>query len=81
MIKLGATEQSSSPWSGPIVLIPKPDKTYRFCVDYRRLNNITVYDSFSLLRIDDLIDKIGKAKVLTKIDLSKKYCQVPMDEE
>jgi len=81
MIKLGVIEQSSSPWSAPIVLIPKPDRTYRFCVDYRRLNNITVSDSFPLPRIDDLIDTVGKAKFLTKIDLSKGYWQVSMDEE
>lgn len=64
-----------------MVLIPKPDKTYRFCVDYRRLNEVTVPDAFPMPRIDDLIDKVGQAKFLTKIDLSKGYWQVPMDEE
>ena len=81
MLKLGVIEPSSSPWSAPVVLIPKPDKTYRFCVDYRRLNEVTVSDAFPLPRIDDLIDRVGKAKFLTKIDLSKGYWQVPLDEE
>ena len=81
MIQLGVIEPSSSPWAAPVVVIPKPDKTYRFCVDYRRLNEVTVPDAFPMPRIDDLIDKVGKAKYLTKIDLSKGYWQVPMDEE
>ena len=81
MIDLGVIEPSSSPWAAPVVVIPKPDKTFRFCVDYRRLNEVTVSDAFPMPRIDDLIDKVGKAKYLTKIDLSKGYWQVPMDEE
>ena len=81
MLELGVIEPSSSPWSAPVILIPKPDKTYRFCVDYRRLNDVTVTDAFPMPRIDDLIDKVGKAKFLTKLDLSKGYWQVPLDEE
>jgi len=59
----------------------KPDKTFRFSVDYRKLNEITIPDAFPMPCIDDLIDKVGKAKFLTKIDLSKGYWQVPMNEE
>ena len=81
MLKLGVIEPSSSHWSTPVVLIPKPDNTLRFCVDYRRLNEATVPDAFPMPRIDDLIDRVGKAKFLTKIDLSKGYWQVPLDEE
>jgi len=81
MLKLGVIEPSTTPWSAPVVLIPKPDKTLRFCVDYRRLNKVTIPDAFPMPRIDDLIDKVGKAKFLTKIDLSKGYWQVPLQEE
>jgi hypothetical protein len=81
MTKMGVIEDSNSPWASPVVLIPKPDGSIRFCIDYRRVNDVTEPDAFPLPRIEDLIDKIGKAKYLTKIDLSRGYWQVPMDEE
>ena len=81
MIKMGVIEESNSPWASPVVLIPKPDGSIRFCVDYRRLNDVTLPDAYPLPRVEDLIDKIGRAKYLTKIDLSRGYWQVPMDED
>jgi hypothetical protein len=80
MLKQGIIEESSSPWAAPIVIIPKPGGSIRFCTDFRRLNNLTVPDAYPMPRIDDLIDKVGGAKYLTKIDLSRGYWQVPMDE-
>ena len=81
MLELGVIEPSNSPWAAPVVLIPEPDNTIRFCIDYRRLNAVTVPDAFPMPRIDDLIDKVGNAKFLTKIDLAKGYWQVPLDDE
>ncbi|MCU7801257.1 MAG: reverse transcriptase, partial [gamma proteobacterium symbiont of Lucinoma myriamae] len=73
-------EPSKSDWSSPCVLVPKPDKTYRMCTDYRKVNSVTKTDSYPIPRIDDCIDKIGSAKYVTKFDLLKGYWQVPLTE-
>ena len=80
MIKMGVIEESNSPWAPPVVLTPKPDGSIRFCVDYRRLNDVTLPDAYPLPRVEDLIDKVGQAKYLTKIDLSRGYWKVPMED-
>lgn len=69
---------SSSPWSSPCLLVPKQDNTYRFCTDYRRVNAVTVPDSFPLPRIDDCVDTIGAATFVSKLDLLKGFWQVPL---
>jgi len=66
MLRMRVIEPSSSPWPAPADVIPKPVKTFRFCVDYRRLNDVAVTDAFPVPRIDDLIDSVGQAKFLTK---------------
>jgi len=81
MLELRVIEPTNSPLAAPVALIPKPDNTIRFCIDYRRLNAVTVPDAFPMPRIDDLIDKVGNTKFLTKIDLAKGYWQVPLDDE
>lgn len=69
---------SSSPWSSPCLLVPKPDGTVRFCTDYRKVNHVTVPDSFPMPRVDDCVDTIGSARYVTKLDLLKGYWQVPL---
>lgn len=60
------------------MLIPKPDGTSRFCTDYRKVNAVTVRDSFPLPRIDDCVDTVDAAAYVTKLDLLKGYWQVPL---
>ena len=52
-------EPSSSDWSSPCLLLPKPDGSYRLCTDFWRLNAVTKTDLFPIPRIDDCIDKIS----------------------
>lgn len=75
MLSLGIIEASQSKWCNPIVLVRKKDGTIRFCIDFHYLNSVSRFDSSS--PIDDLIEKLGKAKYLTTIDLYKGYWQVP----
>ena len=78
MIENNLAEPSNSPWASPCILVPKPDNTYRLCTDFRKLNDVTKKDSYPLVRIDDLIDEVGKSNFVTKLDLLKGYYQVPL---
>jgi hypothetical protein len=68
MLAQQVNEPATCEWASPIVLVPKPDGTLRFCVDYRRLNMITVPDSYPLPRMDECIDSLGDAVVFTTLD-------------
>ena len=81
MLENNIIEPSYSDWSSPCILVPKPDGTFRFCTDFRKVNTVTKTDSFSLPRIEDCIDRVGKAKYVTTLDLLKGYWQVPLTEE
>lgn len=79
MLKMGIIRTSSSPWASPVVIVPKPDGSIRFCVDYRKLNSITEMDAYPMPRMDRMLDKIGKAKYITTLDLTKGYWQIPLE--
>jgi len=80
LLDQGIIEESTSPWASPTVMVPKADGTLRLCTDFRKVNNCTVPDPFPLPRIEDLIDRVGKVKYLTKLDMARGYWQVPLDD-
>ena len=81
MLKGGIIEQSKSPWSSPIVLVRKKNGATRFCVDYRKLNNITRKDSYPLPRIDDTMEALQGATWFSTLDLKSGYWQVQLGPE
>lgn len=78
MLKLGVIEPAQSPYSSPVVLVRKRDKSIRFCVDFRRLNKKVIFDAEPLLDVEYIFAKLGKARYLSKIDLSRGYWQIPV---
>jgi hypothetical protein len=81
MLERGLVRPSNSPWSSPIVLAPKKDGDYRFCVDFRRVNSVTKRDAQPMPRIDDILDQLGGARYFSTLDLASGFWQVPLREE
>ncbi|CAF3386340.1 unnamed protein product [Rotaria socialis] len=79
LLKQGIIEESISPWSSPIVLVRKKDGSVRFCIDFRKLNNVTTKDAFPMPRIDDIFDHLSQAEYYTTIDFKSGYFQVGLD--
>ena len=81
MTKMGVIRESSSPYASPVVVVKKKDNTNRVCMDYRRLNNLTVVDPEPMPTVEHLFQKLNGDNYFTRIDLSKGYWQISIPEE
>jgi hypothetical protein len=81
LIKMGVMRVSDTPWVSNLVLVAKKDGSLRPCIDFRKLNSLTVPDYFPLPRIETVLEKIGGCSFYSSLDLSSGYMQIPLDKE
>jgi RNase H-like domain found in reverse transcriptase/Reverse transcriptase (RNA-dependent DNA polymerase)/Integrase zinc binding domain/Chromo (CHRromatin Organisation MOdifier) domain len=79
-LKKGFIRPSNSPAGSPILFVPKKDGTLRLCVDYRKLNNITIKDRYALPLVPELQDRLCEARIFTSLDLRGAYNLIRMKE-
>ena len=81
MLQAEVIEPSTSEWASPVILVPKPDGSLRFCVDYRKLNAVTKRDSYPMPRMDECIDSLGDATLFSTLDCNSGYWQLPIAKD
>jgi len=80
MLKTGVIEPSMSSWASPISLVRKKDNTFRFCIDYRRVNAVSKKDAYPIPDIQDALDHLRGAKYFATFDLLSGYWQLGLTE-
>lgn len=81
MLDMGIISPSVSPWNAPVILVKKKNGTARFCVDYRKLNSVTIKDAYPMPNITVCVDRLKGAKYLSALDLKSGYHQMEIVPE
>lgn len=80
MISLDVVEESTSNWCSPIVMVKKSNGKFRLCIDSRKLNAVTKRCAYPLPFISSILDRLGKTKFLSSIDLKDAFWQIPLTD-
>lgn len=80
MLKEGVVEPSTSPWNNPIVMVRKKDNKYRFCIDFRKVNEVSMKDAYPLPFINSILDKLREARFISTLDLRSSYWLIPLTD-
>ena len=81
LVALGIAVPSQSPWASPIVPVPKSDGSVRVCIDFRRLNELTTSDPYYMVTLEEILERVGNSRVISKLDLCKGFYQIEVDPE
>jgi len=81
VLAMGVIERSEAPYASPLVLVKKPDNTYRVCINFKESNKITVFDREPMMSPDDIFPKLSGSQYYSTFDFSKGYWALPMEEK
>uniref|UniRef100_A0A1I7U677 RNA-directed DNA polymerase n=1 Tax=Caenorhabditis tropicalis TaxID=1561998 RepID=A0A1I7U677_9PELO len=79
LLRSSRITESNTPWTSPIVLVKKKNGSLRVCLDFRKLNEVTIPDNFPLPRIDGILEKVGGSKFFSSLDMANGYLQLRLD--
>ena len=77
MINLDIVDPSESPYCSPVFIVKRKDNTNRFCIDFRTLNKVTVFDAEPMPNMEEIFTKIADHKYISKLDLTRVICGYP----
>ena len=80
MLAMGVIEESCVAYESPVVMVKKPDRSTRVCIDYRKLNSATVFYPEPMPTAEEIFAKLAENQYFSKFNLSKGYWQVPILE-
>lgn len=80
MLELDVVTTSESPWNNPVLLVKKTNGDWRFCLDSRKLNEVTKGDSYAIPYIPQILDSLKEARYISSLDLSSSFWQIPLQE-
>ncbi len=81
MFDLGIIEESDSPYCSPVVLVKKSSDKWRLCIDFRAVNDVTIFDAEPMPLIDDSLGDFVGDTYFTELDLCSGYFQIPLTED